>query len=160
MAKISLVGLNKADVLAGLYNASCPRAMGFMAYDSEPMSRVQAEILLKSSTDFNYLYGRAMKVNLEGDELDTYGYDRDNGLGEAERIVAWIRETGDVVSSEILAIHRSKTLEEAERVRRRLAENITVYEEESFYACQLGLSDVADSLGDAIDKAVKSNDHI
>jgi hypothetical protein len=80
--------LSKAKVLAALYNNSKPQGMGFLHYNPKPMSEEQAEELLKETTYFDYLYGRVMKVNLEGNELDTYLYNRDNGEGAAERVIA------------------------------------------------------------------------
>ncbi len=85
---LSLSGLNKADVLAALYNASKPQGMGFLHFDPKPMTRQEAEGLLKQGTDFDYLKGRVMKINLKGDELDTWGYDRDNGAGAAQKAIA------------------------------------------------------------------------
>jgi len=56
--KLSLKGLNKADVLAVLYNASKPQGMGFMHYDPKPMTRDKAKQLLDSGqTYFDYLNG-------------------------------------------------------------------------------------------------------
>ena len=45
---IQLSGLNKADVLAALYNASKPQGMGFLQYDPKPMTRAEAEGLFSS----------------------------------------------------------------------------------------------------------------
>jgi hypothetical protein len=84
---ISLVGLNKAAVLAALYNASRPQGMGFMHYDPASMTAEEAEALLSRYGYFDYLKGRVMKVDLSGDSLDTCGYDRDNGQGAAKRAV-------------------------------------------------------------------------
>ena len=88
MAQIDLKGLNKAVVLAALYNASKPQGMGFMHYDPTPMTVEQAEELLNQGTYFDYLMGRVMKIDLGSDTLDTWGYDRDNGEGAAQRAIA------------------------------------------------------------------------
>ena len=42
---ISLVGLDKAKILAALYNASRPLGMGFMQYDPAPMATEEARDL-------------------------------------------------------------------------------------------------------------------
>ena len=77
---IDLRGLDKAEVLAVLYNSSKPQGMGFMNYDPKPMSKEEARRLLDTGqTDFDYLNGRVMKIDLSRDELDTWGYNRDNG---------------------------------------------------------------------------------
>jgi hypothetical protein len=80
--------LSKAKVLAALYNNSKPQGMGFLRYNPKPMTEEQAEELLKETTFFDYLQGRVMKINLKGDELYTRAYNRDNGEGAAERIIA------------------------------------------------------------------------
>lgn len=89
--KISLKGLDKAKVLAALYNASQPLGMGFLHYDPANMTVEQARTILERQTDFDYLKGRVMKVDLSGDEFDPWLYDRDNGQGAAARAVGSIR---------------------------------------------------------------------
>ena len=93
MSTIALTGLDKAAVLAALYNASKPQGMGFLHYDPKPMTREEAAVLLEQTAYFDYLKGRVMKVDLSGDELDTWGYDRDNGQGAAERAIAELSKT-------------------------------------------------------------------
>ena len=75
---------DKAEVLAALYNASHPQGLGILHYDPTPMSAHEAREFLAQTTYFDYLKGRVMKVDLSGDELDTWLYDRDNGEGAAE----------------------------------------------------------------------------
>ena len=43
---VDITGLDKAAVLAVLYNAAKPQGMGFLQYDPEPMTIGQAGILL------------------------------------------------------------------------------------------------------------------
>ena len=52
------------------------------------MTITEAADLLERDTYFDYLKGRVMKVDLSGNELDPYLYDRDNGEGAAERVVS------------------------------------------------------------------------
>ncbi len=88
---MNIAGLNKAEVLAALYNGSRQQGMGFMhARGAEGMTVEQAseEIANNKSMYFDYLHGRVMKIDLSGDELDTELYNRDNGRGAAERIIA------------------------------------------------------------------------
>ena len=87
MAIINLEGLDRAEILAALYNASKPQGLGVLHYDPSPMTRDEAEELLKVRTYFDYLKGRVMKIDLSGNELDTWGYDRDNGQGAAEKAI-------------------------------------------------------------------------
>lgn len=82
---IDIKELNKAEVLAALYNASKAQGMGWLHYDPSPMTVEEAQLELNSHTYFDYHKGRVMKVDLGGDVLDTWGYDRDNGEGAAER---------------------------------------------------------------------------
>lgn len=81
---IDLTNMNKADVLAKLYNASRPQGLGFIHFDASEMSTDEAQELLDSGqTYFDYLKGRVMKVDLSGDKLNPFLYDRDNGQGAA-----------------------------------------------------------------------------
>ena len=88
---ISLIGLNKTKVLAGLYNAAKPLGMGYLQYDPSPMTPNEAKELLFQDDDFHYLKGRVMKVNLSGDTLDPRLYDRDNGEGAAKKVIDFLR---------------------------------------------------------------------
>ena len=57
---------------------------GFIHFDASEMSTDEAQELLDSGqTYFDYLKGRVMKVDLSGDKLNPFLYDRDNGQGAA-----------------------------------------------------------------------------
>ena len=89
---VDIKGLNKADVLAALYNNSKPQGLGFLQFDPKPMNVDEAEILLKKTTVFDYLKGRVMKVNLSFDDgFEEWLYDRDNGYGSAQRVINDLR---------------------------------------------------------------------
>lgn len=90
---ISLAGLDKADVLCALYDASRPLGLGHLHYDPAPMKRDEAAALLEQRERkyIDYLHGRVMKVDLSGDEFDPWLYDRDNGSGAAERAISALR---------------------------------------------------------------------
>jgi hypothetical protein len=77
---ISIAGLDKAGVLATLYNNARMQGKGVRnPAGSAVLTREQAADLLSRWTDFDYLQGRVLKVDLSGDEF-TFGlYDRDNG---------------------------------------------------------------------------------
>ncbi len=81
---INIKELNKAEVLKNLYNNSKIQGMGFLQARSGDMTTAQAEEILKETHDFDYLYGKVMKVNLSGDSFNPWLYDRDNGPGAAE----------------------------------------------------------------------------
>lgn len=84
---IKLEESKKPKILAALYNASQPLGMGFLHYDPTPMTEEEAKELLKERTYFDYLKGRVMKVELGGEYLDPWAYDRDNGQGSAKKII-------------------------------------------------------------------------
>lgn len=85
---IDISKLDKAEVLAALYNNSRQQGMGFLnPRGREPLTKEQAAELLKEGTYFDYLAGRVMKVELSGDTLDPWFYDRDNGTGAASRAI-------------------------------------------------------------------------
>ena len=83
---INIKEMNKADVLAKLYNASHQQGFGFLDPDGQnSMTTKQAQDILDSGqTYFDYLRGRVMKIDLSQEELDPRLYDRDNGAGAAE----------------------------------------------------------------------------
>ncbi len=80
---IDISKMDKAEVLAKLYNHSQPLGTGFLHFTPEPMSVEEASELLAKQTRFDYLKGRVMKINLGSDTLDERLYDRDNGPGAA-----------------------------------------------------------------------------
>lgn len=88
---ISIRGISKAKVLAALFNASKPQGMGFWhpLHDKE-LTVGDAREIIEQTDDlyFDYLNGRVMKVDLNGDAFDPSLYDRDNGDGAAARAVA------------------------------------------------------------------------
>lgn len=90
---MNIAGLSKAKVLAALFNAAMPLGMGFLHYKPEHvMDEAEAEKLLEKQTYFDYIEGRVVKVNLEGDEVWTANYNRDNGVDAAENIINAMRQ--------------------------------------------------------------------
>ena len=85
---IDITGLDKAELLAALFNASRPLGMGFLQPHEEAMSTEEAANLLKGADYFDYVRGRVLKVHLGKDKFDPALYNRDNGLDAAEKIVA------------------------------------------------------------------------
>lgn len=84
MSDIDISSMNKAEVLARLFNNSQAQGMGFMQNHSKPMTKEEAQGLLdRGQTYFDYIRGRVMKIDLSGDTLATHLYDRDNGTGAA-----------------------------------------------------------------------------
>lgn len=106
MSKIDISGIDKAELFAALYNHAKPLGMGFLHYDPTPLTKESAEKLMRGGDDsarmfpgmrsgrslyFDYVKGRPLKIDLSGDEMDTYLYNRDQGDGAAERIVSELR---------------------------------------------------------------------
>jgi len=88
---VDISNKDKAEVLAALYNNSHPHGMGFIQYNPEPMTIEQAREILKQTTYFDYLAGRVMKINLGSNTVHTWGYNRNNGNGAAERAISQCR---------------------------------------------------------------------
>ena len=106
--EINIAGIDKAELLAALYNNSRPMGMGFLRAKDGVMTADDARKELGTGGDhgrdfganscgnspmyFDYLHGRPLKVDLSGDSLRPWGYDRDNGgPGSAARIVESLR---------------------------------------------------------------------
>jgi hypothetical protein len=89
---MNIAGLDKALVLASLYNGSRQQGMGFLdSAGRKQMTVEEAGEILKHGTYFDYLHGRVMKIDLASDELQTALYNRDNGPEAAERIIDELR---------------------------------------------------------------------
>jgi len=76
---IDISKMDKAEVLAALYNNSKAQGLGVLRATPEDMTKNEARLLLKEHTYFDYLKGRVMKIDLKSNELRTALYDRDNG---------------------------------------------------------------------------------
>jgi hypothetical protein len=90
---IDISGLDKAEVLAALYNAASPQGLGHLHFNPVPMTTEEARSLLAERVKpyFDYLHGRVMKVDLSSNELKPWLYDRDNGPGAAQRVIDALR---------------------------------------------------------------------
>lgn len=86
--RLNIKGINKAEILLRLYNSSFPQGAGFFQIKKiEDMKIEEARKMLQKKLCFDYVLGRPLKVNLEGDELETFFYDRDNGANAALRVL-------------------------------------------------------------------------
>lgn len=96
-------GLDRARVLAALFNASRPLGMGYlqshefaMTFDEARALIAQAEGDLLRRMYFDYVRGRVMKLDLKSpDYFDPRLYDRDNGQGAAGRVIKELREADE-----------------------------------------------------------------
>jgi len=104
--EIDVSDISPAVLLAGLYNRSSPLGLGFLQAKPGAMTVEQAQVLLDGAVEgdytgqplqrhgnryFDYLHGRVMKVEINGETLRTGLYDRDMGKGAAKQIVEAIR---------------------------------------------------------------------
>jgi hypothetical protein len=86
---IDITGIDKADLVAQLYNKARTQGMGFLQYDPKPMTLEEGSKYV--GTYIDYLKGRVMKIKVDGDSVDEGGYDRDNGSGSVAKIVEELR---------------------------------------------------------------------
>jgi len=92
---VDISGLDKAEVLAALFNASKQQGMGFAdVTGATEMSVQDARFIVESGqTSFDYLRGRVMKVDISGDSFSPWLFDRDVGQGAASRAIEALRQT-------------------------------------------------------------------
>ena len=148
---INIEGLDKATVLAALYNASRPQGMGFLHYNPKPMTTDEAEQLLAHTTSFDYLKGRVMKIDLKsGAEFEARWYDRDNGTNTAAMVIESLRQQAPPNNAVTQLIHDVGKFDAALSVRQSLNQP-TVLEDGML---TLGAADAADVLGPAVDAAL------
>ena len=100
MTRINIQDADKAEVLAALFNASQQQGLGLLNPDgAKGMTVEEARECLQRGDDsmfgspgyFDYLKGRVLKVDLGGTDFNPTLYDRDNGLGAAERALSTIK---------------------------------------------------------------------
>lgn len=94
---INITGLDRAAVLASLFNNSQQQGMGFLQpRGAQPLSIEEAAGILAANPHgyFDYLHGRVLKVDLSGDDIDPWLYDRDNGQGALARAIDQVRQAG------------------------------------------------------------------
>lgn len=88
---IDLRGLDKAEVLAALFNASRPIGMGLLQPKRGPMTREEAAEILADTDYIDYCFGRPLKVGLKADTLDERLYDMNHGAGAAAYVIEPLR---------------------------------------------------------------------
>lgn len=98
MSNVNIKDIPKNELLAALYNNSKPLGMGMLHYDPTPMTPDEAQNMIDDLKNeghdlfFDYVKGRVIKVDITGDEMRTGSYNRDIGVGAAERIVESLRK--------------------------------------------------------------------
>lgn len=100
---IDITGINKAQLLAGLYNrqAPLPGTVAFLSDLRRPMTEQVATVVLnlgeepKGEWHFDYVHGRPIKLSFVGDTIEgEHLFDRNAGEGACARVVAAIRRGG------------------------------------------------------------------
>jgi hypothetical protein len=94
--KIDTTGIDRAQLLAGLFNAALPGGgVARIVYDALPeaMTIKGAQGLLDEFEYpyFDYVRGRVIKCDVGKDHISHLLYDRDNGEGAAARVVEALR---------------------------------------------------------------------
>lgn len=91
MKLIDIKNLNKAEVLAALFNSAKPKEGKLKNYNSHPMSTGFARFLIRQQKSFGLLEDRVLNIDLSGLEFDPSQYDLHNGEGAAERVIKSLR---------------------------------------------------------------------
>ena len=82
--------MDKARLFKALFNRAMPQGNSFMKYVPIQMTDQEAREVIaqrKGNLYFDYFKGRAMKIDVGKEVLDTRLYNRDNGQGAAEEAV-------------------------------------------------------------------------
>lgn len=90
---INIEGLDKATIVAAMYNNSKPQGMGFLQADPANMTAEEAKDYLTpdGKIQIDYLKGRVLKLYEMKEGLRVDLYDRDLGQGAAERVISKLR---------------------------------------------------------------------
>jgi hypothetical protein len=101
---IDITGLDKAELLAALYNNAKPRGLGFIHANASTMTKEKAKEYIAQkesngwSLNFDYLEGRALKIDITKDKIFIKQYDNYNGDGLAKQTIEEVSK-GNIVPS-------------------------------------------------------------
>ncbi len=122
---IDISDLDRAAVLAALFNGARAQGLGFLAHQDGDMTVEQAQAILDTGTTyFDYLQGRVMKVDLSGDSFDPWGYDRDNGEGAAQSVIRSLRQTGSASNVETAHLHQHGMAAATDELRKHYGDDL------------------------------------
>ncbi|MCX4826377.1 hypothetical protein OG883_42815 [Streptomyces sp. NBC_01142] len=119
MSKQSIEGMDSAAVLAALFNHTKPFGMGARAplahtiFSVADAQKILDTMTARAVTDLpepgqgyvepgggvhtgRYLRGHSLGLVVDQDTVEVGQYDRDNGAGLAEKVLARLRETGEL----------------------------------------------------------------
>lgn len=91
---MDIAGLDKAEVLAALYNRARQQGIGILILRGRramTVDEARQELDKNPNGYFDYLHGRVLKIELNGNELNTFLYNRDNGPNAAESCIHTLR---------------------------------------------------------------------
>lgn len=92
MTTVDATGLNASEVLAELYNNSKPLGMGIYQYKDEMMDVDEASLLLTKGNQFDYVFGRYMKVDFSKyPVISSSSFDSQYGEGTMQRLIDNVR---------------------------------------------------------------------
>lgn len=150
---MNISGLDRAAVLATLYNRSRPQGAGFIQFNPKPMAVEEArEILDKGFLYFDYLKGRVMKIDLSEDEVNTWGFNRDNGPNAAEEAIEELHKSGKPNTPAIEKAHGESTLAAAKEAEKEMEKKSGFTGPAEYY---LGLSDLAPQIAPKVKEILK-----
>jgi hypothetical protein len=93
MTTLDITHLDRAAILCALYDRAT--AGYFQQSHQAAPAKLPLEYakrrLAAGLTHVDHLYGRTIRVNLEGDQLDATAYDAANGEGMAARAIAGLK---------------------------------------------------------------------
>lgn len=110
-SRVNITGLRREAVVAALYNGASQFRAGYLAQDSNKITENDALRLIHSGSGCTecttrYQNGRFIFVRFKGDYIDVEEYDKNNGIGHAQKVVDALRRTGDPACDEIIRLHR------------------------------------------------------
>lgn len=88
----------KVELFLNLYNRAKVQGKGVFQQKKTPMTIEEARAYMQAVFEntgrvyFDYVYGRVMKIDLTDNEVSTHLYNRDNGQGAAEEVLASTRK--------------------------------------------------------------------
>lgn len=92
MNTVDASGLEDSEVLAELYNSAKPLGMGIYQYKAEVMDTNEATLLLTKGKQFDYVFGRCMKVDFSNYPiLNSSSFDYEYGKGTMQRSIDNVR---------------------------------------------------------------------
>ena len=91
--EVNISGIDKKALLQALYSNAAPKGYGWCHYiPSHILPDQEMASILEKSRRIDYLHGRAMKIDISEDSVDTSIYNEYNGKNLAEMIIGGLRK--------------------------------------------------------------------